>query len=220
MNHNRELELYTEIISTIRQFPSYYDSLLNGNAGNGFRNACDWICNYGVTHSFRVHFSRKREKKSVTRSNDRRNVRDAHRFEKCDNLRSRLSWSRLSWKWARNKIVFQVIIHSHALERSAIILSRERPRSSSIREVTDSISFFFFFYLLVPLFPSRHRRDVEPRFIIFNSTSKNIAWKNRSSLNRKNARVESFFLLAANLSFRLFLTRYLFSYRWKNRSCR
>lgn len=141
----------------------------------------------------------------------------AHRFEKCDNLRSRLSWSRLSWKWARNKIVFQVIIHSHALERSAIILSRERPRSSSIREVTDSISFFFFFYLLVPLFPSRHRRDVEPRFIIFNSTSKNIAWKNRSSLNRKNARVESFFLLAANLSFRLFLTRYLFSYRWKNR---
>lgn len=64
MNHNRELELYTEIISTIRQFPSYYDSLLNGNAGNGFRNACDWICNYGVTHSFRVHFSRKGEKKS------------------------------------------------------------------------------------------------------------------------------------------------------------
>lgn len=85
--------------------------------------------------------------------------------------------------------------------------------SASIREVTDSFSF-----LPSLLFFHRSSRHYEPWFIyriIFDIEKYRLE---KSIELKRNVCVARRIILAANLSFQLFLTRYLFSYRWKNRS--
>lgn len=75
----------------------------------------------------------------------------------------------------------------------------------------------FLFYLLCCSFIDRRVITSLGLSIELSLILKNIAWKKSIELKR-NVYVARRIILAANLSFQLFLTRYLFSYRWKNRS--
>lgn len=75
----------------------------------------------------------------------------------------------------------------------------------------------FLFYLLCYSFIDRRVITSLGLSIELSLILKNIAWKKSIELKR-NVCVARRIILAANLSFQLFLTRYLFSYRWKNRS--
>lgn len=88
-------------------------------------------------------------------------------------------------------------------------------RKSALRSARLPI--LFLFYLLCYSFIDRRVITSLGLSIELSLILKNIAWKKSIELKR-NVCVARRIILAANLSFQLFLTRYLFSYRWKNRS--